>query len=260
MKVGVIGSGHMGSSLIQGLIHSGLKPEEIIASDPDEEKLEELKELGINVTKDNVEAMKKSSLTFLAVKPDLVTEVLRELDASEDELIVSIAAGVPIDLLEENTNARVIRVMPNICGKVGEMASCYTRGDSATEEDLGLINGILSDLGLTFEVEEKLMDSITGLSGSGPAFAFLMIQGLKEAGIDLGLPKEMAEKMAAQTVKGSGEIVLDSNQSVEELIDAVCTPKGTTIEGVRVLEDQGVKEAFKKAVKAAVDRAKELSK
>lgn len=261
MKIGVIGCGNLGTSLIKGFLESGkAKPEEIIGSDPDEKKLKELEGLGIKITTDNGEAIEESDVTLIAVKPSLVDEVLSELEASRKKLIVSVAAGISTDFLEKHTDARVIRVMPNICGRVGEMASCYTLGSSATRDDEEIVRGLLSDLGVTFKIDEELMDVATGLSGSGPAFVFLMIQGLRDAGVELGLSEEVALKLAAQTVKGSGEMTLDSGESLEELINMVSSPKGTTIEGVKVLKDQKTRQAFKEAVHAAVKRSKELSR
>lgn len=261
MRIGVIGCGNLGGSLIKGLLKSGSsKPKDIIASDPDEEKLSGLSELGVKTTTNNKETIDESDATFIAVKPDLVGEVLEELDASNKKLIVSVAAGVSTDFLEKHTDARVIRVMPNICGRVAEMASCFSLGDKTTKKDKEFIKGLLENLGTAFEVDEKLMDVVTGLGGSGPAFVYLVMEGLKDAGTELGLPEETALKLAAQTVKGSGEMVLDSEGDLEELIDMVSSPGGTTIEGVNVLKNRKVLEAFKGAVKAAAQRSEELSR
>ncbi|KXB09210.1 hypothetical protein AKJ46_00730, partial [candidate division MSBL1 archaeon SCGC-AAA833K04] len=249
MKIGVIGCGNLGSSIIKGLLKSeSLKPEAIIASDPDKEKLEELGKLGVKTTTDNQEATEESEVIIIAVKPSLVGKVLEELGVSKEKLIISVAAGVSTDFLERHTDARVIRVMPNICGRVAEMASCYTLGKFATKDDEKLVKDLLWVLGLTFKIDKELMDTVTGLSGSGPAFIFLVIQGLRDAGIDLGLSEDVALKLASQTVKGSGEMALNSGESLEELIDMVSSPKGTTIEGLKILEDQEVREAFEDAV------------
>lgn len=261
MKVGVIGCGNLGGSLIKGLLKSGsLDSEDVVVSDLDEEKLRRLRKFGVETTTNNKKAAKGSDVIIVAVKPGLVEEVLKELEASGDKLLVSVAAGVSTDFLERHTEARIIRVMPNICGRVAEMASCFTLGKKATKKDKGFIKSLLESLGTTFEVDEKLMDAVTGLSGSGPAFVYMIIEGLKEAGVELGLSEEVALELAARTVKGSGEMVLESEEGLEELIDMVCSPKGTTIEGVKALRDREVSKAFKEAVKAAAKRSKELSK
>lgn len=260
MKVSVIGCGNLGNSFIQGLLKSeALEPEEIVTSDPDEERLEEARKLGVKTTTNNKEAAKESDTVFLAVKPNLVGEVLNELELSEETLLISLAAGISTSYLQNQTEARVVRVMPNICGSVAEMASAYTLGKDVTEEDEKFIRDILNDLGKTVKVKEDFMDTVTGLSGSGPAYIFLVIKALKEAGAELGLSEEDALELAAQTVKGSGKLALESEKSLEELVDIVSSPKGTTIEGVKALEDEEVQKALKEAINAATKRAEELS-
>lgn len=261
MKISVIGCGNLGESFIEGLLKSkSVEASEITASDPDETKLKELEKLGVATDIDNKKAAKESDTIFLAVKPGLVGEVLDELELTEDKLLVSLAAGVSTGFLEDHTKARVIRVMPNICGSVSEMASAYVPGKNATEEDEKLVENILGQMGKTQKVDESLMDAVTGLSGSGPAYIFLLIEALKEVGEELGLSEGEALNLAAQTVRGSGELVMDSDKSLEELVDMVCSPKGTTIEGVKVLKDREVQDAFKEAVRAASKRSKELSR
>lgn len=260
MKIGIIGCGNLGSSLLRGLLKAGVvKPDEITAADIYEKELEPLQELGIETTTDNKEAA-GADVILVAVKPDLVGKVLDELKLPDDKLLISLAAGVTIKSLEEHTDARVIRVMPNICGLVAEMASCYSSGTKASKADEELVNKLLGSLGVTFEVEEELMDAVTGLSGSGPAYFYKFIEALKEVGVELGLPEEVALKLAAQTAKGAGEMALSSGKGIDELTDMVCSPKGTTIEGLKVLEKEKVAEALKKAMRAAVKRSKELSR
>lgn len=260
MNLAIIGSGNLGKSFLKGLLESGtVEPNEIIASDPDREKLKELEELGVETTTDNDEAA-KSDVIFIAVKPEVISKVLDELRLSDEKLLVSLAAGVSTDYLEKHTEARTIRVMPNICSKSGEMASAYTLGRKATEDDEDLVREILNRMGLSIKIEEELMDAVTGLSGSGPAYVFMVIEAMKKAGEDLGIPEDESLKLAAQTVKGSGELVLESEDSLEELVDMVCSPKGTTIEGVKELEERKVQEALEEAVRSAARRSKELSK
>jgi pyrroline-5-carboxylate reductase len=262
MKIGVIGGGSLGSSLVNGFLRSKvLKPEKILVSDSDEEKLRKLKKLGIQVTSDNKRLVKECDTVFIAVKPDIVESVLKEVgELSEGRLFISLAAGVPTKFIEARTEARVIRAMPNICVAVAEMASCFSPGRKATSEDEKLVERLLGSVGRTFKVDEKLMDAVTGLSGSGPAYFYLFIKALQEAGVELGLSSEVALKLAAQTAKGAGEMVLRTGGSPDDLIKQVCTPGGTTIEGIKVLENKKVAEAIMEAVKAAAKRARELSR
>lgn len=262
MKIGFIGCGNLGSSLIKGLLRANsLKADEIIVSDLDEDKLKELKGLGVEVTSDNKKVTKLSDIIFIAVKPDFVGNVLDEIrEFSRDKLLISVAAGVSTKSIEKRTDARVIRVMPNICSLVAEMASCFSLGSKASAKDKEFIKGLLGGVGTTFEVKEGMMDTITGLSGSGPAYFYLVIRAMQEAGVELGLSKDVALKLAAQTAKGAGEMVVRSGKDLEELTRMVCSPKGTTIEGLKVLEGRKVFESFKEAVKAATKRAEKLSK
>jgi pyrroline-5-carboxylate reductase len=261
MKIGIIGGGNLGSSLARGLLKSGaLKAKEIIVSDPDERKLKELENLGIKTTTDNRKLVKDCDVVFIAIKHGIMEAVLKEVeDISKDKLFVSMAAGVPIKFIEGHTKARIIRVMPNICGAVAEMASCFSFGRRATPNDGELVERLLGSMGATFKVEENLIDAVTGVSGSGPAYFYLFIKALQEVGVELGLSSEVALKLAAQTAKGAGGMLLATGVSPDDLIKQVCTPKGTTIEAIKVLENRKVAEAIKDAVKADVKRAKELS-
>jgi len=262
VKVGGIGCGNLGSSLIKGLIGAkALRSEEIMASDVSEERLRVLKKLGIQTTNNNRELVRFCDTVFIAVKPNIVEAVLKETEEfSEDKLFVSVAAGVSTKFVEARTKARVVRVMPNICGAVGEMASCFSLGSRASREDGKLVEKLLGSVGMTFKVDEELMDAVTGLSGSGPAYFYFIVKSLQEAGVELGLSSEVALKLAAQTAKGASEVILREGKTHEELINMVCTPRGTTIEGLKVLEEGQVAKALKDAVKAAAKRARELSK
>ena len=262
MKVGFIGCGNLGSSLIKGILNAGaLRAEELVASDVSDEKLGELGKFGIETTTDSKKLVEHCDVIFIAVKPDVVESVLEETkESSKGKLFVSVAAGVSTKFIEARTRARVIRVMPNICGLVGEMASCFSLGTRASREDEELIEKLLAGMGMTFKVDEKLMNVVTGLSGSGPAYFYFIVQALQEAGVELGLSSEIALKLAAQTAKGAAEVILREGKTLEELTGMVCTPKGTTIEGIKVLEGRKVADALRDAVKAAAKRAKELSR
>ncbi|MFQ6130166.1 MAG: pyrroline-5-carboxylate reductase [Candidatus Hadarchaeaceae archaeon] len=262
MKVGFIGCGNLGSSLIKGILNaSALRAKELVASDVSDEKLGELEKFGIEATTDNKKLVEHCDVIFIAVKPDIVESVLEETkESSRDKLFVSVAAGVSTKFIETRTRARVIRVMPNICGVAGEMASCFSLGTRASREDEELVEKLLAGVGMTFKVDEKLMNAVTGLSGSGPAYFYFIVKALQEAGVELGLSSEVALKLAAQTAKGAGEVILREGKTLDELTRMVCTPKGTTIEGLKVLEGRKVADALRDAVKAAARRAKELSR
>ncbi|MBC7219470.1 MAG: pyrroline-5-carboxylate reductase [Hadesarchaea archaeon] len=262
MKVGVIGGGNLGSSLIRGFLKSGaLSPNEIIVSDSDEMKINKLAKLSVAATNDNRKLVRESDVVFIAVKPDLVEPVLKEVeDLSEGKLFISVAAGVSTKFIEERTRGRVIRAMPNICGSVLQMASAYSMGSRATAEDERILKELFGKLGTTFHVEERLMGAVTGLSGSGPAFFFYLIKAVQDAGVELGLPKDVSFKLAAQTARGASEILLTSEEKIDELISRVCTPRGTTIEGMKILEEKKVADAIREAVRAAARRAEELSR
>jgi pyrroline-5-carboxylate reductase len=261
MKVGIIGCGNMGSSLLKGMLKSGaLKAREVTVSDSNGQRLKSLRNLGVKTTSDNRRLVDDCDVIFIAVKPDIVEPVLKEVgDVSNGKLFISVAAGVSTKYIEARTKGRVIRAMPNICGAVGEMASCFSLGKRATGKDGKTVERLLGGAGATFKVDEKIMNSVTGLSGSGPAYFFYLVQAAAKAGEELGIPREVALSLAAQTMKGAAEMVR-SGGSPEALIKKVCTPKGTTIEGMKVLEDRKVAEALKDAIKAAARRAKELSR
>ncbi len=262
MKVGIIGGGNLGSSLAKGLLKSSLlMPLEITLCDKDEQKIKRLAEFGLNITTDNRDLVGENEVVFIAVKPDDVESILEEVrDISEGKLFVSVAAGVSIKFVEARIRARVIRTMPNICVSVAEMASSFSLGTNATLEDERLIESMLSGLGATFKVDEELLEAVTGLSGSGPAFFYQFIKAMRDAGVELGLSEDIALKLAAQSAKGAGALVMKSGENIDELTRQVCTPKGTTIEGIKILEDRKVTDAIKYAVKVATKRAKELSR
>lgn len=260
MKIGVIGAGRMGSALIRGFMKSGMvSPGDMIASDKDEEKL---RALDVKTTTSNALVARSSDVVLLSVKPRQMEEVLKEIGAdAKNKLVVSIAAGITTLFIENVLeNARVVRVMPNTPALVQEMASAYCLGKYATEDDVEVVEKLLGSMGATFKVEEELMDAVTGLSGSGPAYFYHIIRAMTEAGIEEGLEEEVALKLAAQTAKGAAEMVLKTGKSPQELIDMVCSPGGTTFEGLNVLKERKVADALKGAVKAATKRSNELAK
>ena len=254
----------MAGALAKGFLRAGLvAAEDLIASDPIEAaRVAFASEVGCASTAFNPDVIKFASVIVLAVKPDQVAPVLAEVRArfTEKHLLLSIAAGVPIARLESalGEGARVIRVMPNTPALVGASASAFALGRSAQPEDAQLAQKLFSAVGVAFQVKESLLDAVTGLSGSGPAYAFVMIEALSDGGVAAGLPRDIATKLAAQTLLGSARLVLETGLHPGALKDMVTSPGGTTIEGVHELEKGGVRAALINAVRAATDKSKKL--
>ena len=250
--VSVIGCGNMGGALIKGLSRSGKY--DIIACDLDESALAEVSAYCSEATTETAVAA-TADVVVVAVKPKYVGDALDSLDLGPDQTLVTIAAGVSTDFVEERTDATVVRVMPNLAAETGDMAAAVTWDE--VDED---VREMLDDLGEFVEIEEELMDAATALNGSGPAFVFYLLQSMKEGAVEEGLTPDQAEVLAAQTFKGAAETVLNSERSVDELIDAVCSPNGTTIEGMEVLWDSDVDTSVAAALAAATDRSKEMAR
>lgn len=261
-KIGFIGVGRMGSALMAGFLNAKLvSKESILAFDLNRERLEATKKGGISIASNNRELVSKSNTVFIAVKPKDVQPLLDEIkDVSEGKLFVSIAAGVKIKKLEEKLKGRVIRVMPNTPCMLHEGASAFSLGSRATKRDGEYVKKLLNSLGAIVELREEMLDTVTGLSGSGPAYIYYIVKALAEGGKQEGLKEEVALKLAAQTAKGASEMILKSGKTPQQLIEEVCSPGGATIEGIKVLEEKKVAEALKQAVKAAAKRSRELSK
>jgi pyrroline-5-carboxylate reductase len=265
-KIGFIGAGKMGSALMQGIIKAGIvKPENLGASDVYEPFLNELKaKMDINVSTDNAVIAQASDVLILAVKPQTLGSVLENLKTyiTADKLIISIAAGVPLatyeNALPEGT--RIVRVMPNIAATVSEAASGISPGKNATPEDLKITLEIFSAVGTAVQVPESLMDAVTGLSGSGPAFIFPVIEAMADGAVLEGMDRKSALTLAAQTVLGAAKMALETGLHPGELKDMVTSPAGTTIQGVHALEEAGIRAAFMNAVIRASERSKELGK
>ncbi|WP_456398194.1 pyrroline-5-carboxylate reductase [Desulfurobacterium sp.] len=263
-RVGFIGGGKMAEALIESIIASRkVKPCNINVSDISEKRLEYLQQkFGINTFILNTEVVALSDVIVLAVKPQVMTVVLEEIKDAviPQQLIVSIAAGYPIENIEKilGKDKKIIRVMPNILVKVSEGTIAFSPNVNVSDEEISLFRDLFSVAGEVVRVEEKLMDAVTGLSGSGPAFVFLVIEALADGGVRAGLPRDVALNLAAQTVKGSAEMVL-RGEHPEILKDSVISPAGTTAEGIAKLEEKGARSAFIEAVFAAFKRSKEIS-
>ncbi len=265
-KFGFIGAGNMAEALMKGILNSGeASPSEIIASEVVPARREYVtKALEISVVPDNAVVVREANVIILAVKPNIVAAVLDELKSmlTSDHLVISIAAGVKISFIESHLNwgVRVVRVMPNQPCLVGASASGFALGKSARKEDQELVQRLLDSVGVAFPLEEKLLDAVTGLSGSGPAYVYMMIEALADGGVLCGLPRDVATKLAAQTVFGSAKTVLDTKMHPAPLKDMVASPAGTTIEGMKVLEDGCLRGTVIRAVEAAAKKSAELGK
>lgn len=263
MKIGLIGIGKMGSALLEGLLRARLcSPGEVTAYDPIGSLLEACRQKhSIQAAASNLEVMEHSEAVLLCVKPQDCQSVLQALPSSlPGRLLISIAAGIPIRALEQWTGYahRIARVMPNTPALIGKGASAYALSPSATPEDRVLVQRILESVGVAVEVRESQLDAVTGLSGSGPAYVFALIEALADGGVLEGLPKALALQLAAQTVAGAAELVLQTGIHPAQLKDQVTSPGGTTIAGLYALEQAGLRAALMSAVRAATDRSKAL--
>jgi pyrroline-5-carboxylate reductase len=264
LKVGFLGAGKMASALGKGIVQAGIvRTENLVASDPVEAaRASFTKETGGRAAASNIEVVKSATVLIVAVKPDHVTELLAEVKGHlmKEHLIISIAAGVPLDRFESalGPQARVIRVMPNTPALVGASAAGFALGKAATSEDGQLAQKIFSAVGVAFQLKERLLDAVTGLSGSGPAYAFLLIEALSDGGVAAGLPRDVATRLAAQTLFGSAKMVLETGMHPGILKDMVTSPGGTTIDGIHELEKAGVRGALINAVRAASEKSKKL--
>lgn len=264
-QIGFVGAGQMARALARGFVEAGLVvASRLIAFDPVPAAAEEFASLvtGCRLAKDNAALAAASDIVILAVKPQHMKPVLEELrPAAAGKLFVSIAAGISLGRLAAGLGTqRLVRVMPNTPCLVGTGASGYALGSGATSADGALVGRLLGAVGLAFPLKEELLDAVTGLSGSGPAYVFTMIEALSDGGVRVGLPREVAAALAAQTVLGSAAMVLSSNDHPAVLKDRVASPGGTTIAGLKVLEDRGLRGSLIAAVEAATLRSRELGR
>ncbi|MBI2190452.1 MAG: pyrroline-5-carboxylate reductase [Planctomycetes bacterium] len=264
--IGFLGSGQMAEALMRGFLQAKLTlPEHIIASDAAGERLEHVaQKVGIRTTSENRTVVAHSRILILAVKPNVVSLVLREVrDAvTPGHLVVSIAAGVTLAKLEGEleSGSRVVRVMPNTPCLVGAAAAGFALGRHATDQDRKTVEQLFGAVGRAFCLDEKLLDPVTGLSGSGPAYTFIFIEALADGGVRAGLPRDVALSLAAQTVLGAAQMVLETRRHPGELKDMVASPGGTTIAGIHEMEKAGFRGAVMNAVLAASERSRELGK
>eukprot|EP00042_Codosiga_hollandica_P045085 m.453263 g.453263 ORF g.453263 m.453263 type:complete len:269 (+) comp56933_c0_seq2:126-932(+) len=262
-RVGVFGCGQMGQALIGGMLASGaVSAADLIAADPNEAATTALRQKhGITTTHTPNEVAKFAHVLIVAVKPHDVPSLLEDIKSAltPDHLLISIAAGISITTMEAIVGKmRIVRVMPNTPALVQAGASAFSPNSAATAADAELVNKLFSSVGLCFQLPESKLDAVTGLSGSGPAYVFIMIEALADGGVKMGIPRNIALKLAAQTVYGAAKMVLDTETHPAVLKDQVCSPEGTTISAVHALEKGGVRSALIGAVEAATLRSKEL--
>jgi pyrroline-5-carboxylate reductase len=263
LNIGFLGAGKMATALAKGFISAGLvMPGEVMASDPAAAARSAFsKETGAKSTMSNLEVVKFASLLIIAVKPHFVNDLLSEIRAgiTTRHLVLSIAAGATLAQLERGLGgARVIRVMPNTAALVGASASAYSRGKAATVADGALTERLFGSVGIVMELKEPLLDAVTGLSGSGPAYVCVIIEALSDGGVAAGLPRDVAVKLAAQTLMGTARMVLETGLHPGALKDMVTSPGGTTIEGLHELEKGKIRGVLMSAVRAATEKSKKL--
>ncbi len=263
-RVGFIGAGQMATALGQGFVKSGLvPPANMYASDPSEAARAHFAQVtGAASFADNSAVARQSDIVFLAVKPQQVVPAAAALapELRPEQLVVSVAAGVRVAAVQAvlGPDARIVRVMPNTPCLVGRGACGFCLGPAAQPADAELAGQLLGAVGVAYQVEEKLLDAVTGLSGSGPAFVYMVIEALSDGGVCMGLPRPVAAALAAQTVLGAAQLAIDSGEHTAVLRDRVASPGGTTIAGIQALEEYGLRAALMAAVEAATERAVEL--
>ncbi len=263
-KLAFIGTGNMAEALVRGLIRAGMsKPSDIVCTARRPERIEQVRAAyGVGVSADNAAAVSGAEVIVLSVKPQAMNKILDQIAPAVDphKLIISLAAGVPIAAIARKLGqgTRVVRAMPNTPALVGAGATAIASGEHATAEDLALAKSLFDAVGLCVVVEEALLDAVTGLSGSGPAYLFLVIEALSDAGVKVGLARYIAQALAAQTVLGSAKLQIETGTHPGQLKDQVTSPGGTAIAGLHTLEAGGLRTTLINAVEAATRRAREL--
>lgn len=265
MKIGFIGLGNMATAMIGGILQKGaVEPKDIIGFDVVENAREKIKtKLNITTVINNKEVASQVDVLFLAVKPLFMSEVISEIKdvINENTLVVSIAAGKTIDFLKKEFNredCKLIRCMPNTPALVLEGCTGVCAGENVTEEELNKVLTLLRCFGTASVVPERLMDVVVGVSGSSPAYVFLFIEAMADEAVAEGMPRAQAYEFAAQAVLGSAKMVLETGKHPGELKDMVCSPGGTTIQAVKVLEEKGMRAAVMDAMEACIEKSKML--
>jgi pyrroline-5-carboxylate reductase len=257
--VTIIGSGIIGGAIVKCLIQSKIA-ESVIATRRNLDSLIPLANIGANISDNNKIAARQADIVFLCVKPNDIEYVLKEIvDEIKGKLVISTAAVIPLEFLESvEPEARYVRTMPNIAAMAGESFTAYTMGNSSLLEDKVTVEKLLKTMGTCMEIEEKYMDAVTGLSGSGPAFVAIVIEALTYAGLRVGLPREFCRVASAQSVLGTARLVIEGICSPSEIAEMVTTPGGTTIEGIYQIEDGKLRTALMNAVQAATEKSSKI--
>ncbi|WP_234117176.1 pyrroline-5-carboxylate reductase [Clostridium hydrogenum] len=266
-RIGFIGCGNMAQAMIMGIVGSNIiAADNIMVSNPSEEKLNFIKDkCKVHITTDNKEVAVNSDILVLAVKPNKYSEVIDEIkdEITSKTIIVTIAAGISLDKIKLmfKKEVKVVRTMPNTPALVGEAmtALCYSE-ESVSEDEVKVVRKILESFGKTEVIDEKLMDAITGLSGSSPAYVYMFIEAMADGAVLQGMPREKAYKIAAQSVLGAAKMVLETGKHPGKLKDEVCSPGGTTIEAVYTLEKNNFRAAVMEAVDKCTEKSKEMSR
>ena len=263
LKIGVLGAGNMGQALVRGLVEKTVYPQNISVYDVDRKKLDAVKkEAHVKIAKSNRHCVSLSDVVILAVKPQIIQQVIEEVSSSlaEGTLVISIAAGVPLVKLETffKKPAPLIRVMPNMPALVGSGMSAFSLGKHATQRHQKIAEAVLSAFGEIAQVPEKMLDLVTAVSGSGPAYYFLLSEKLIEAAYELGMKVDVAKKLVYQTALGSGRVMSEGLEDPEVLIDRVASKGGTTEAALKVFQKQGFGKIVQDGVKAAYKRSKEI--
>jgi pyrroline-5-carboxylate reductase len=263
-SVGFVGTGNMAEAMIKGLLAAGVvAADRVSGSDPRRERVAELKaRYGIHATTHNEDVLRRAEVVVLSVKPQILVRICDEISPwlKPRATVISIAAGVPLAVLEAHLpeRTRVVRAMPNTPALVGRAATALAPGSHAGEDELRIAHRIFDSIGTTVTLDEGQLDAVTGLSGSGPAYVFLIIEALADAGVKMGLSRYTAQALAAQTVLGSAQLLLETGEHPGRLKDMVTSPGGTAIAGLHTLEAGGLRTTLINAVEAATRRSREL--
>ena len=263
MKLGFIGTGNMGSAMITGIIKNKIiASDEIIGADLMEAARQKVQQLGIKVTDSATEVVKEADIIVLSIKPQFYESVIAEIKSyiKDEQIVITLAPGKTLKWVEQNfgKNVKIVRTMMNLPAMVGEGMTAMCSNEYITQDELAYVKKILSSVGRVEVIPERLMDVVVAVSGSSPACVFVMIEAMADAAVSGGMPRAQAYQFAAQAVLGSAKVVLDTGKHPGELKDMVCSPAGTTIEGVRILEKMGFRSTIIEALKACEEKSKLL--
>ncbi|XP_038052190.1 pyrroline-5-carboxylate reductase-like [Patiria miniata] len=264
MIVGFIGGGNMAQSIIKGLLRENVfRPEQFIISAPSDRNLKKCRDLGLGVTRSNTEVADSSSFFFLACKPYHMVDVMAEIESlvGRGRLVIPISVGTPVEMFEKGLpNAHVIRVMPSLPNEVAAGIAAYTSSSKATPDDKAIVEAIFKPLGVCEEVKESMLDITAQLGGAACAWHAMIIEALADGAVKMGLPRDLANKLAPQSMLGAAKLIVETGIHPAQVKDNVTSPGGTTIRGVHIMEQRGVRGAMMDAVEGAVLYAREIAK